>query len=242
MNQDLPQFEDPALKQAIGRAFPKERASEALRGRVDDLLRGGVPTRQRAFWARPSVWAMAASLMIVISLAVWFFQRDSSPPIGQETLVALVQRHDQCCASPTHYDRRFSQASFAAMGKAMSSQLHAPVLAADLRRDGWTFTGPAICRVGKQSAAHLIFRRGAQEISVFSLPKQQLANGGMWSTQLDGHLLAGFEKSGTIYCMVGRCPHGQLQTKDLRHLLEGHESDMVSATGNQVALGASLLH
>jgi hypothetical protein len=236
MNQDLPEFDDPALKEALKRAFGSQAAPSDLRQRIIESL-SEPSTRQRTFWLRRSVMALAAALLITLGGLYAWFSREKPATVGQTMLAALVERHDECCSSPQHWQPAFSKMAMPQIAQAMGAALNSPILAANLKDDGWEFKGPAICPVAGQGSAHLIFTHAGQQISVFTVPARSgnpVTNGGLDVQESNGHAMVGFVKDGTLYCMVSTCPKAEL-----RKLMKEHQANVVappSSASGSVAL------
>lgn len=239
MNEEHLQFDDPELKAALRRVCAGERAPGSLRERVIGLtgaaaspaLKLTSPVTRRPFWSSP-IFRLAAAVFVIASIGLYYTLHTRPDSIDEHTLLAMIKTHDYCCNMPNHSNPSVPQSSFASMGTAMSLRLHEPVLAADLKPDGWTFHGANYCPVDGNTSAHLTFWRGAQRLSIFSLPAascKYAKDGSSYSESLNGHLIAGFVESGAVHCMVGQCPAGQLKLQDVAALLKKHQNDLVTS-------------
>jgi len=101
---------------------------------------------------------------------------------------------------------------YAAIASTLSARLGWPVLAAPLG-GGWAFKGASICPVGSQDSAHLVFKRGNDDVSVFSLPVSIIPASNK-STSFDqteaGHPIASFVSRGGLFCIVCSSPDGSM--------------------------------
>ncbi len=70
-----------------------------------------------------------------------------------------------------------------------------------------------ICPVGSQDSAHLVFKRGKEDVSVFSLPARMVAtakNNASFDQIEAGHPIASFTSGGGLFCIVGSSPDGSM--------------------------------
>jgi hypothetical protein len=260
LDSQVPQFEDPALKAAVCRCFASECASSALRERIARSLAAEHVAAEHPS-ARPATgamrinpasaepatlptllpgFAMAAAMVLAIG-GLAFILSNSPRNVPAPFQVAAVARHDGCCQAADHHMQPVPQASYAMMGKFLRQELNHPVLAADLTKDGWSFSGAAICPVGGVSAAHLLFRKGQESLSVFSLPASAvsaMADGQVYEARTaDGHTVVARSQDGAVYCLVGRGSQ-DVSVDQLDDLLEAHRSEatVAAATGPRITV------
>jgi hypothetical protein len=91
--------------------------------------------------------------------------------------------------------------------------------------------------VNNKPAAHLIFAREGQSVSVFSLPasaRVPAREGTVCTECVEGHMVAGFVRTDGVYCLVGYCAKKNLSLDEVGTLLEKHCDDLISGS---VALG-----
>lgn len=207
-------FNDPELKNAVKRAWDGQTAPAELRQAIREAM---IPApRQMTFrWL-----AMAAAAAIVITAAALIYQRATAM---QHFPLAVAQpitaTHDRCCLKNDHH---FVPKQYAALmsltGQWLSGQVHTPVLAVDMG-DGWTYCGAGPCRVAGKPTGHLLFKRGSQELSIFSIPEsdfQMTGDDQHFAGDLNGHMMAGFTRGGGLYCVIGRDPEGKLTDADVQ--------------------------
>jgi hypothetical protein len=250
MSSDFNQFDDPGLKASVQRAFAHERAPAELRQRIVGMLSAPEPLAdhpplklpaQSPPAARPFIWsftaarlAVAALLLVGIATALLVYRntRPTPPPsINEATLAAMVQTHDECCHHE-HRDERLPQESFAALGKAIADELNEPILSADLSKDGWSFEGAAICSVRNKRAAHMIFARGEQRLSVFSVPAStcgSVKEGSSYRGRIRDHVVVGTTRKGGVHCIVAHCPGNTIKLEEVADLLERHQGEIVAS-------------
>lgn len=241
-------FEDPALKHALKRAIAVERAPEALRARIAQTLAElpldptpAVSPRLRLFPPR-RLFGLAVAASVLIALGTFAYRHWLAPARAPAlslpgTLAqAIVNRHDACAAVHDHHAIDKPGDNFPLIGRAMEQQLNRPILAADLRRDGWSFSGAAVCPVQGSDCGHLLFKRNGQSISVLSMPLSlldQAHDGSRYETTIDNHPMVLQARGGSLFCFCGYCPKGTLTVADMTGLLQAHKDDAVVAAPGQ---------
>lgn len=248
MQEQDPQFDDPVLRDVVRRAFAGETAPVSLRQRVVETL----DTEQRAEQNPRRQWnrlglAAAAVLVIGVGLAYLVLLRNSEKPVPQWFAAAMVASHDQCAGRSDHHllSGLTPANDVRAAGARLWRDLGYPVLAAELG-DGWTFAGAGICQVSGHNAAHLLYTRGQDSISVFSIPAAVLyagdaTDGTEYSQVEQGHPVSGFIQGGAVHCLVGRSASGSLtlqEVKRLRDQVRRHFSPAVSSAAIGGACGS----
>jgi len=240
--QDNP--DDAVLKAAIKGLYGRQRAPDDLRARMTQLLRsldeppevpaaGALLGEARRTAQFGGSWGGAAMIAAVFAAGAMILRAGFVQPpraaLGPALLGALVETHDRCCCRHRHVSPGIPQTNLRLTGQAISRQLRQSVLAADLVKEQWIFRGAAICPVAGRNSAHLLFARGGQTLSVFSIadplsPARQC----ILETQVAAdHIVAGFVKRGRVYCMVGHCPDGQLSSAEVASLVERHRDELV---------------
>ena len=233
MGSPLDQFEAPELKMAVKRLYAAERAPAGLGQRVESILRTeqAAPRPMRIY--RAVLWQQAAAALILVGLTGLIVRAnyERKHPVGNQTLLAMVRTHDYCCRNGNrHQWANIPQNDFVLMGQTMASTIKEPVLAADIG-DGWSFVGAAMCPVDGKTSAHLVYSRGGQFLSIFSIPAsscQKVRDGGFGSEEINNHMIAGFAHTGGVYCMVGSCPQKNLQLDEIQQLLKKHQGDLIA--------------
>jgi hypothetical protein len=208
---------------------------------------------------RPSIWhqpwiryGFAAAAMVVVgfALASRLDNRPfSGPQIGapvtfastlsQPVAQGLVDSHDRCSTYPNHdaYPE-LSPGNYEAIRRRLQDQLGFPVIAGPIEealdRGGWRFRGAAVCKVGDVPAAHLVFVRNGQAISVFSLPrsccKTSVAESQACEDANPDHPSALFVWSNGVHCVVGSSDDRSLSVDEVRSVLE-HLRPTVAGNG-----------
>jgi len=233
MGSPLDQFDAPELKTAVKRLYAAERAPAGLRQHVESILHAQQVTPRPMRIERAVIWQRAVAAVIVLGLTGLILRAsyERRHPVGDQTLLAMVQTHDRCCKdSNPHRWNSIPQNDFVLMGQNMASRIKEPVLATDLD-NGWTFVGAAMCWVGDKQSAHLVYRRNSQWLSIFSMPAsacEKVRDGGFGSQKINDHMIAGFARTGGVYCMVGSCPRKDLQLDEIQQLLRKHQGDLIA--------------
>jgi hypothetical protein len=227
-------FDDPYLKAAVQRCWGRQCAPADLHERIRSLCSGAANADERdiRFRIAPIVWGLSAAAIVVIVVGL-VFRSFSNPSITRSNqqpanIVAitlpsalqaeLVTRHDLCCSHGDHQHLPVSKTDDAGMVRALREQLGRAVLVARPTEPGWNFRGAAVCPVGNVPSGHLVFARGSDTLSIFSLPKSaapQLQNGQEFTMAIDHHLIAGFEKDGALFCLVANSPSGTITASTL---------------------------
>jgi hypothetical protein len=204
------QFDDPQLKDAIRRAVGKQSAPTALRARITAALdaedaKAPAGAMRRRNWRLYSYAAVAAVLVIGLSLGyVWYFRtpQPTAPDWFIDAMVSLnddpAQVNDPQIAAPG--------ADLNTVRQALSEKVKHAVLAAS-PGDGWQFTGATVADVRGTPMAHLMFKRGDDTLSVYSISAERMymggsPNGARYELTKDGHQIAGFVFNGAVHCVV----------------------------------------
>jgi hypothetical protein len=250
----LQPFEDPALKSAVGRAWGGERCPEAVRGRVMAALaaeRESADERPAvlgsigpSFWRQPWIrygFAAAAMMVVGFGLASRLDRRNDSlsgiagtevtftSTVPPDIARGLVESHDRCSKIPSHTnDLELSGQNFTAIRRRLEDHLGFPVLAGNveeaLGRNGWKVKGAAVCNVGGVDAAHLVFARAGQAISIFSLPPSACRHNGRDPQETEDanpdHPTAVFVWSDGVHCVVGSSTDRSLSVDQVKAVLE----------------------
>jgi anti-sigma factor RsiW len=251
-NGEEPTFEDPALKQALNRSVAVERAPDALRHRIAQALAEApaapsaseqaqpakapaepIPFVLRLFRPRPLAGLVAAVVLIACGIFAYMKWVAPHPGTLPEALAqAIADRNDACAAIPDHHVVDKPNEAFPLIGQAIEQELHRPILAADLRRDGWTFSGAAVCPVEGDRCAHLLYKRGDQSLSVLSLPASLIdhaPNGALYETRIANHSIVLQVHQGSLFCICGYSPAGALSVADMADLLRQHANEVTAA-------------
>jgi hypothetical protein len=243
-------FDDPALRSAVRRLYAGERAPLELRDRVIAMAGAAGPAEptpdaspaRLPFWNRARALRIAAVIVFVLigALAVVLYDRQNTV-LADATFQAMVRTHKHCCSRGAHSQPTVRQDTPAAAGTDLAAQIHAAVLAADLRQDEWSFEGGALCDLGdgKSPCAHLVFSKGAnrcKQISIFSLPLSACpgAKPGRYARTVDGCPVVAVVTDKSVYCFVGYCHKQRLTSAEILDLVSKHEKDVCPSSAGLV--------
>jgi len=232
--------EDPALKAALRRALDQEAAPAALRNRIlalsaESSTEAAEPPRSLKMPQQRSPlfrFAVAAVLVIGFGALGYRIWQMNQPPAIYNPLVAIPQALYQemvnvhaARGAQTTPDEVSTFADAAKLGQSIQR----PVFVADLTRDGWTFQGAAVRKVGSDMAAQLYFTKGKEAISVFSLPASAAPaarDDQDYDKVFNGSPIAGFTHGKGLYCIVGSSPDDSLQVTEVKRLLAEHRGEI----------------
>jgi hypothetical protein len=185
--------------------------------------------------------AIAASLLLTFgSVVLVLYQNASQKILPAGVAVAMVATHDECCRLPDHHLLPgVSPNDLGAIARHIETDLKFPVLAMD-PGNGWQFAGAGECPVGPYKSAHLLFRRGGDTMSMFSLPAADfhVETASALTANSDGHLLAGFSEAGGLYCLVQAGPADTISPGQIEQLRD-HLERSWTPTMPQAAAGAA---
>ena len=204
------------------------------------------PDARPSFWQHPWLrYGLAAAATVMIGFGT-AYRLDDSPfgrdrvgttggaevtftsTVPQPIARGLLESHERCSKFEDHnaYED-LSADNFAEIRRRLEERLQFPVLAGDveevLGRGGWVCKGAAVCRVGDVEAAHLVFVRDGQAISIFSLPPWSCRHAGRAHQCEDpnaDHPVAVFVWSNGVHCVVGSSKDRSLSVYQVRAVLD----------------------
>ena len=259
-----PAFEDPALREALRRAWGGELAPAALRDRVTRALREepSAPVLGGARWRIGSIGRLAAAAVVLLAVGgvAGYFAgvfRDGGPssrpvsnlPVGSRIPLTLATQladvHLHCSAAPDHHGMASAGTDdFQIIATRLRSQLHHPVLVCPAGNpDGagpWKFRGAAVCSVGEQPAGHLVFVRGQAAVSVFSLPAgvcPLLSVNDQCESRARNCDVAAFRQGEGFFCVVGSSADGSLTREQVRGLRDRLRPNVIAAGNDSPPAG-----
>ncbi|HTL30196.1 MAG TPA: hypothetical protein VL282_13280 [Tepidisphaeraceae bacterium] len=248
MSREQLEFDDPALRQALKRAFGADMAPLPLVSRIQNALAAEIePVASRPARPRPRIWSLAAAACLCLfslSLLASQLWATFAPPrelmavqsldIPTELAQAMVARHDVCADQPDHHFLPgVDKNDLTAIRKSLSKALDQKVLVTTLP-DGWVFRGASLCPVAGERSAHLLFTRGNQTLSLFSLPNADypVSNSDIpYEGVQANHPIAGFTHGNGMYCLVGSSPDGKLTLDELKSLRDQLEDTALFVLG-----------
>ena len=191
-------FEDPHLRRAVLHAFALEKAPPSLRRKIE--------------WRSP-LYALVAAAVIVLAVMIVARQLLGNAPSSPAPYAAkmpaafaakLVAAHDQCAHHPGHGDMSVPDNDINALSGKLEEKLGFPVFATNMSKD-WTFSGASACNIGTTPAAHLLFKRDNESLSLFSIPSEALyspRDRGHYELTFANHAINGFVHRKMIYLVV----------------------------------------
>jgi hypothetical protein len=238
-------FDDPALKAALRRSLGQESAPAALRDRIKAMAGQNAPVAQKTapfsadqqkpipLFRRSPLYRLAVAAVLVIGfggLAYQIWQMNKSPYDQTQVFSSALYQS----MLDTHHARQNMTGTdpVTSMDSAasLSAQIGQPVFVADLTREGWTFKGGAVRKVGSDQAAELYFTKGKSAVSVFSLPASLVPNakeGQSYEVLFGGAAIAGFTKGKGLFCIVETNQDGPVtDSGQVRRLLEVHQNQI----------------
>ena len=147
--------------------------------------------------------------------------------------IEMVRTHENCAKLPDHH-LAAAGSDFDALRDSLSKEEGIKVFAAALG-DDWQFKGAGICRIGDKPAAHLLFARGDERVSVFSMPysPDYGDEGGSYAETVDHAAITGFANAGALYCVVGnKSTGGDMAMKEVKPLLAKVRSSLGCPPGS----------
>jgi len=216
-------------------------ADHAPLGSIKGIKPTGLQPSTGFGWRNPALRIAAGLLIAFIGTYVILTTRTAAASVPQAILESMIEGHDRCCRAPNHHLPGVTDVAhpdFHVLGAALAARISvsAPVrvLAADLRPDGWEFSGGAICHIKdhpNQPTAHLLFKSSHGRLSVYTLPPSLAAgskDGTIAGLMVNGHPTAvQVDRSGAVYALV--YDGSSLNKQHMQSLLQKHSSDFESA-------------
>ena len=216
-----PQFEDPAFRAALRRTCASETAPPGLRERIAKQMSSvevAAPVR-RKLWIGPQTIKLLAACLAIVVLGLGFYELRQWGFLGgsgSETYVfgrlpkkfanAMAEVHDKNSSLPGY--KVLAETDSSQLQQKLSRDVQIPVVVVDLG-NGWTLKSAGECKIGEETAAHLMYSKGNQTVSVFSIPARAVFNANVpdgssyeQKTSNDEHQLSGFTKGKGLYCVV----------------------------------------
>jgi hypothetical protein len=207
-DDDSSNFEDPALRSAIRRAWSAQTAPPELHRQLAQITAAG-----QSRWYRHPIFRLAIAAVVLISvglLTVRFGSHPSAAPVARSLPINLADnliiRHDACSRMPDHHMPGLPRNDLTAIAVMLRSRLGYRVMSGEPSAANWQFAGASICPVGDCAGAHLIFKQADQDISVFSLPisvDPAAIDKGDFTMVEDGHPIVAFATKDAFYAVVG---------------------------------------
>jgi hypothetical protein len=251
MNKHEEQFDDPALKSALGRVWDRESCPPGLRAQIQaaiataDEIDQPAPRRQSQgsnVWNRPlSPMSLAAAAMFVLlGAGVWIYYGVFAPDdvgrpgpvtLSSDLVTAMILVHDQSSVIPTTTAFLSTSDDFPSLRKILLSKLRRPVWVSDLTKAGWQFRGARIANVENNPAADLVFTKDDRTLSLLSLPGPPSCEGYAQDYELasNNHDVVGFGVGGSLFCLVESSRSTPLNLDELKKLRDTFRNDALTA-------------
>lgn len=209
-------FEDAALKAAVRSAWAGVAAPEALRRQISQIALEARPQPRpmRIGWR-----SLAAAAVLVLGMSSIAFQivrlraRPAAPPHHYTMQASLVHdlagRHDASAAASVSHAGSIAVEDLPKIAEQLKQTVHIPVLAASPGAD-FQLKDARIVEVGNHMpAAELLFKRGNDYLSVFSMPASavnETKDGSRYDGFDSSHMMSGFVQEGGFYCVAASSP------------------------------------
>lgn len=158
--------------------------------------------------------------------------------IPASTVLEVLRTHDHCAKLPDHHkipgdDPDALRDKLVVDGGIVASTTH---LGGD-----WTFKGAGLCQVGDKQAAHLLFARADEYVSIFSMYAPAGCGHGTESYRdvVEKHSVAGFTRGDALYCLVGSQEHGEFTLVELEPMLQKVQASLASGCMSHPAIVAA---
>jgi hypothetical protein len=237
--QDSPvqPFDDPALKAALQRSLGRESAPAALRERIKGMTAAApapLPEpKPIPLFRKSPLYRLAVAAIVIIGFGglgyrIWQMNHPVYDPGVVFTSALYQEMLDAHLARKTNPSG--DTVTILAAATHLADSIGRPVFVADLTKDGWTFKGGAVRKVGSDQAAQLYFTKGKSAISVFSLPASVVPtarDGQSYDTVFSGAAIAGFTQGKGLFCIVETSEEGPLSSADtVKAMLEAHKGEI----------------
>lgn len=225
-------FDEPAVMRAVQRAWGDEQAPQRLRGRISRLMATASSidaatahgTSAAEQWRRRAYgFAAAAVIVLGVGLLVLYYQGmfdrvtggggtayaivlPSKTDVPLTLARSMLATHTACGKLHDHHTvKDLDGNTYAALTVKLTADLGFPTLVRGIGPE-WKFKGASTCDVGALRGAHLMFAKGDQTISIFSLPSSCMTGvppGAQYEGTVDDYPVAGFARPGTVYAVIG---------------------------------------
>ena len=223
-------------------SLDRDSAPAALRDRIKNLATQNAPIaaapqpdqKPIPLFRRSPLYRLAVAAILIIGFGglayqVWQMNQPTVYDQSQVFTSALYQSMLDVHTARTKATEPDSITTVAAAAS-LSGQIGQPVMAANLKPEGWTFQGAAVRKVGSNQAVQLYFTKGKSAVSVFSLPASVVPNakeGQNYDILYGGAAIAGFTRGKGLYCIVETNQDGPVtDAGQVRRLLEVHQNEI----------------
>jgi hypothetical protein len=274
MTEGEHEFDDPALRAAVRRAVGEESAPPSLRAKVAFVMSSAAAAEAASPDTSPSIAAparrggrvlinrtrlrnvaAAACVVIAFGFLAWQVRQEFFPAspyrgigtgpdiasIPAETVLDVLRAHDRCAKLADHH--LIPGGTPEVVRDTLTRQGGVNAVATSLDA-GWEFKGAGLCQVGNARAAHLLFVRRDEYVSIFSLaaPDDCGHGGGCYRDTVENHPVAGFRRGSALYCIVGSGPNGSFTMSELDPIVRKVQESVVAGRLTHDGAVAVALH
>src|SRR5215471_4829242 len=191
-----------ALRAALSRHFPRERAPASLRARVEAIAR---PRRAE----RPSWRALAASVALAALIGSSATYVTLGPRETPPTQVAVLDAHIRAMMAPQAFDVASSDRH--TVKPWFNGRLAAAPRVIDLAKDDFPLAGGRVDVVDRAPAATLVFRHRKHLISLVEVPARGQGDAAPARRVSDGYNIVQWTEGGVTYWAVSDIGAGDLE-------------------------------
>ncbi|MEA2736552.1 MAG: hypothetical protein QOE14_3003 [Humisphaera sp.] len=231
-----------AAEAGAGNGATEPASSDAASPSSSRPRRRGRLVIDRNFWRTA---ATAACVFLVLGWVALQIRNEFFPPspygngdggamtaIPASVVLDVVKTHDACAKLPDHHLIPGNDP------EALHDKLTAGagVTASSVNLGGeWQFKGAGVCQVGDKRAAHLLFVRREEYVSIFSMlaPEGCGYSADSYKDTVDQHPIAGFRHSDALYCVVGSASQGEFTRAELDTVLQKVQASVAAGCMTQ---------
>jgi len=199
-----------ALRGAIARRLPRERAPDALRARVVAMAQapsGVSPAPRRAWPPAPRYRALAASLLLGVALGAGALDLIASPSADDDVQRAIVAGFIRGRLSGQSVDVATSDRH--TVKPWLAVRIADATTVVDLKADGFPLVGGRIDVVGRAPVPTLVYQRREHQIALTEMPAERALAAPRRATR-DGYNLLEWTDGGRLYAAVSDLPPAEL--------------------------------
>jgi hypothetical protein len=202
----------------------------------------------RGFWRTA---AAAACVLLALGWLAYQIREQFFPPapyaagpgntliaIPNSLVLEMVRTHDNCAKLEDHHKLPGDNP------EALREKLTAGsgVAASTVNLGGeWKFKGAGVCQVGDKQAAHLLFARADEFVSVFSMAATEECGYGSdpYKELVEKHAIAGFRHGDALYCVVASAGKRAMAKEEIDPLLQRLQASVATGCSSHNAMVAA---
>jgi len=208
-------------------------------------------TRDRSFWRTA---AAAAIVVLAVGFMAYEIREVVFPPspyagggggaggamaVPTAIVADMTRTHDTCSKLPDHH--KIPGNDPVALKDKLTAGAGVSASSISLGAD-WTFKGAGVCKVGEKDAAHLLFVRADEYVSIFSLAAGEECGYGSeeYREVYEKHVVTGFRRGNALYCVVGSSDKRDLSKNAFDPILQKmQESVAMGCMSNETMVAAA---